>query len=461
MGGAPAPSPESVSVPSAQTAAARDAPAGWQAPLAHDGEPASLERWWAQFGDPVLSTLIAEAQAASPGLAQAGARIAEARELLARSGAAAVPALDVSAARLRGPVSFGGAPFVRTQDTALLQSSWEIDLFGGLDAARRGDAARLQARAAAWHEARVSIAAETAGRYATLRACEAQMALERAELASREASARLAARAVTVGLQAPAASDLAQALVAEQGARLQARSAQCELSIKALVALTGADEPALRARLAPGSARLPAPAAFAVDRVPARVLAQRPDIAAAERELVGAQADLDAAAARSLPRLAISGAIGPLRFDAAGVSLSGTTWSLGPTLSVPLFDAGVRAASRDSARARLDAAQAAWAGRVRDAVREVEEALLRLEAAARQTERTDVAAAAYRRSLGSVQARRVAGFASDVDLEEARRIALAAESALLALAHERVQAWIALYRAAGGGWSPQPQDVRR
>jgi outer membrane protein TolC len=128
---------------------------------------------------------------------------------------------------------------------------------------------------------------------------------------------------------------------------------------------------------------------------------------------------------------------------------------------VPLFDAGVRAASRDSARARLDAAQAAWAGRVRDAVREVEEALLRLEAAARQTERTDVAAAAYRRSLGSVQARRVAGFASDVDLEEARRIALAAESALLALAHERVQAWIALYRAAGGGWSPQPQDVRR
>ena len=73
---------------------------------------------------------------------------------------------------------------------------------------------------------------------------------------------------------------------------------------------------------------------------------------------------------------------------------------------------------------------------------------------------TDVAAAAYRRSLGTVQTRRLAGLASDVDLEEARRIALAAESALLTLAHERVQAWIALYRAAGGGWSPQPEEAR-
>lgn len=448
MRGAPPDQPPIAGIASA-------APAGWQAQQPHQGSPAVLGDWWSRLDDAVLPALIEAAQQASPGVAQAAARIAQAREAFTRAAGAGLPSLDAAAARVRGPVSFGGAPFLRTQDTLLAQAAWEIDLFGGLEAQRRAEGARVQARTAAWHEARVSVAAEVAARYAGLRHCEAQRELERTGLQSRQRTLELGLAGARAGFQAPAQVELLRAQVAEQAARMQAREAECDIGIKALVALTALDEPALRTRLAASSARLPSPAAFAIDSIPARVLAQRPDLATAERELAAALAEVDAASVNRLPRLQISGSIGPLRFDGAGVRLDTTTWSLGPSLTVPVFDAGVREAALEGARARLQAAESQWRARVRDAAREVEEALVRLSAAASQAEQSDKAVAAYRRSLGAVQTRRQAGLAGDLDIEEARRVALAAEGALKALAHERVQAWIALYRAAGGGWAPE------
>lgn len=445
------PSPE----PPAGARIEASAPVQWQAAQPHDGSMASLGDWWSRLDDPILPALIDAAQQASPGVALAGARIVQAREAFVRATGAGLPALDAAAARLRGPVSFGGAPFLRTQDTLLAQAAWEVDLFGGIEASRRAEAARLQARAAGWHEARVSVAAEVAGRYTGFRHCEAQRALEQAELRSHERSLELGIAAAGAGFQPPAQTELLRAQRAEQAVRLQAREAVCDIAVKALVALTALDEAVLRRKLASATARLPTPAAFAIDRIPARVLAQRPDVAAAERELAAALADVDAASRNRMPRLLISGSVGPLRFDGAGVRLDTTTWSLGPTLSVPIVDAGVREASLAAARARLEAADKQWRARVREAVREVEEALVQLSAAAGQAVQTDIAVTAYRRSLGTVQTRRQAGLAGDVEIEEARRIALAAERALLSLTHERVQAWIALYRAAGGGWTPE------
>ncbi len=444
-------------VPDAPQSARIDsvAPAHWHAAQPHQGSIASLNDWWSRLDDPVLPALIEAAQQASPGVAQAAARIVQAREAFVRATGAGLPALDAVAARVRGPVSFGGAPFLRTQDTLLAQAAWEMDLFGGLEASRRAEGARMQARAAGWHEARVSVAAEVAGRYSGLRHCEAQHALEQAELGSRERSLELGLAAARAGFQAPAQAELLRAQLAEQAVRLQAREASCDMTVKALVALTSLDEAVLRKRLASTRARLPTPAVFSIDRIPARVLTQRPDLAEAERELAAALADVDAASRNRMPRLLISGSVGPLRFDGAGVRLDTTTWSLGPTLSVPVFDSGMREAAREAARSRLQVAESQWRARVRDAVREVEEALVRLSAATRQAEQTDIAVAAYRRSLGAVQTRRQAGLAGDLDMEEARRSALAAEGALLTLAHERVQAWIALYRAAGGGWTPE------
>ena len=123
------------------------------------------------------------------------------------------------------------------------------------------------------------------------------------------------------------------------------------------------------------------------------------------------------------------------------------------SLTLPIFDAGRRAAAVDAAQARYEEAAALYRARVRQAVREVEEALLALDSARARNEDARVATEGYRASFTATEARYKGGLASLVELEDARRTALAAETALVALQRERVAAWIALYRAAGGGWS--------
>lgn len=419
----------------------------------HGGERSHLSAWWRQFDDPVLVELIDAAQQASASLAQAASRIVQAQSVLAQAGATVQPALDAAASRTRGPVSFGGPLLVRTQDLLQLQSSWEIDLFGARLREREAGTARLGAREAEWHDARVAVAAEVASQYLALRACEYQRALESADWVSRGATARLTRMAAAAGFQSGADLAIAQADVEEQAARLQAQRAECDLLVKALVAISDLDEIGLRARLAAGAERLPAPRGFVVEVVPAQLVAQRPDLAAAERELAAASAEIGVAIADRYPRMALSGAIGPLRFDAGTVSLSAMSWSLGPSLSVPLFDGGRRQSAQDAARARHQAADAVYREKVRQAIREVEQALVRLGSAARREAEIGRAAQGYQDGLAAVQSRRAAGLASDLALEQARRAALQVLAMQGVAQRERVSAWIALYRALGGGWT--------
>ena len=137
-----------------------------------------------------------------------------------------------------------------------------------------------------------------------------------------------------------------------------------------------------------------------------------------------------------------------------GASNDAQTWSIGPlAVTVPLFDGGRRAANVEATRARYDEAVAQYASRVRQAAREVEEALVNLESARLRMEDARTAADGFRSSFAATQARYRSGLGSLVELEDARRTALAAETALVSLQRERVAAWIALYRAVGGGWA--------
>jgi len=424
------------------------------------GGPRALRDWWARIGDDTLLGLVDAAQAASATLAQVGANIAQARAEAIAAGAAGLPALEAIASANRAAFTFGGPASLRTQLQAGAQASWEIDLFGGLAREREAARARLDARLAQSDDARVSLAAEVADAYVNHRYCELQVALAQADAQSRATTARLTAAAGDAGLQAPATVALAQASAADAAATLARQRAQCDAQVKALVALTAVDEPALRRRLAEGgrTATLPAPAALRVDAVPARVLAQRPDVAAAEREVAAASADIGVADAQRYPRLTLSGNVLPTRLSINGSPTLGlTTWSIGPSIALPLFDGGRRAANADAARARYVAAEARYRATVRAAVREVEDALVRL--ASVQARDADVRAAArgYAVALEAASARQRTGLGNLLEQEDARRTALAAQAAVTALEHERVAAWIALYRAVGGGWTePTP-----
>jgi NodT family efflux transporter outer membrane factor (OMF) lipoprotein len=225
--------------------------------------------------------------------------------------------------------------------------------------------------------------------------------------------------------------------------------------VKALVALTGQAEPALRTRLAGATSKLPQPAQIAVDAVPAQVLNQRPDLHAAARDVVAASADVSSAQAQRLPRITLAGSISAARFEAAGVSGDGTLWQVGPlAVSLPLFDGGTRRAGVDAAKARYEEAAAIYRARLRGAVREVEEALVQLQSTASRAEDARIAVEGYEASYRAADARFRGGVASLFELEDARRTAATAQSQYIELQREGVAAWIALYRALGGGWTP-------
>lgn len=430
------------------------APAAWQAALPPVGDAsttADLQAWWGRFSDPLLPELIAAAQAASPSLASAAARIERARAARAAAASAAGPQAGLGASATLGR-SVPGAPTAFSASVGA-QMAWEIDLFGGLAAARDAAQARLEGAQAGWHDARAAVAAETATSYLALRACEAQREQTALDAASRAETARLTGLAARAGFAAPADAALADAGAAQSRSQLGALRAQCDTLLKSLVEMTDLPEPVLRQRLAPATAALPRPPAIAPAELPAAALAQRPDIHAAARAVIAAAGDRADAQARERPQLSLSGNLAQTTLRSGGDTVSGLTWSFGPLQVVfPVLDGGARAAASAAAQAGYDEAVALYRAQVRRAVREVESALVAVQATAERGADAQRAAAGFEASLRATAARQRGGLASLFELEESRRNAVAAQIALIELQRDGAAAWIALYRALGGGW---------
>ena len=433
--------PEKVSVP---------APPAWHAPLPHNGSLTDLNGWWRGQGDPLLVQLIDAAQAASPTIATARSRLAQSRAERVAAGASLLPSLDaaVSTSRSNQQSTLPGG----TTSLAGLQAGWELDLFGARHAERDAAQARLAGATAGWHEGRVAVAAEVANQYYSLRACEELLAVAKLDAASRADTARLTTLTADAGFQAPATAALARASAAEGNSRATLQRALCDIDVKTLVALTAIDEPVIRARLA--ASRPVAAPAIAMTTLPAQLLAQRPDVFAAEREVAAASFDVGSAEAQRYPRLSLSGAIGIGNFHSGGQSIRSDTWTIGPVaLTLPIFDAGRRSANVDAARARYDAAVIAYRASARRAVSEVEQALVSLDSSTSRSSDAQVSLEGYRIAFVAAEDRYKNGFGSLLELEDARRTRLAAENAVVTLQRERNAAWVALYRAAGGGWT--------
>jgi NodT family efflux transporter outer membrane factor (OMF) lipoprotein len=430
------------------------APTVWHAPLPHQGSVGSLTQWWQQQGDPLLVELIAAAQAVSPSVSQALARVEAARAQQAAARGALLPNLGAQIAATRG-VSQPNLPVATTQQIGL-QAAWELDLVGANRAVSRAAVAQVESSQAQWHDARVSVAAEVANLYYGLTNCTQQLALARRDAASRHQTARLTDINAKVGFLAPSMAAMARASAADASSRVTQQSALCEQTTKALVALTAVSEPVLKEKMTLAPAEHAQAAIFSIATVPAETIAQRPDVFSAERDVIVASAQVGNTKAQRLPRLTLAGSIAGTRMTTNGVDLEGTTWSFGPlAINLPLFDGGQRAAAVTASEANYAAVVMAYRAKVRQAVREVEEALVNLQSTEARTQDAKVSTQGYAETLAATQARFGQGLASLVELEDARSNALASESAQLGLALERNRAWVALYRALGGGFEPQ------
>lgn len=430
----------------------------WLAPLPHQGSVGELSLWWQQQGDTLLVSLIEAAQRQSPTVAQASTRIEEARANQALANSALLPNFSAQIGSTRG-VSQVGIP-VATSSQAAVLASWELDVVGANSAVSKALIAQVEGTQAQWHAARVSVAAEVANAYFSLSSCRQMQALAQGDTLSHQETARLTAINAKAGFVAESVAALARANAADSNSRWTQQSGQCEILTKSLVALTAVPEADLKAQLQKSFEQPKKALPFSISSVPAKTITQRPDVYAAERDLVVAAAQVGSAKAQSLPRLSLNGSIGALRVGTGGIEQDESTWSFGPlTLSLPLFDGGRRVAAVTASESAYQSAIVGYQFKVRNAVREVEEALVNLNSSQARETNSQVASQGYGQSLAATQARFNQGMANLVELEDARRNAFAAHSALLALQMQRNLAWVALYRAVGGGFEPQQSNV--
>ncbi|MCL2894750.1 efflux transporter outer membrane subunit [Brenneria tiliae] len=431
--------------PSPQKDALSAAPAAWRA----DAPPGDVVQagWWRAFGDPRLTAAVERALAGNTDLAVAEARIREAEALAVQARSALLPSLNgsISAQDARSLSAATGRASTSTTVQPQLQAAYEVDLWGRVRASDNAARAALQASRYARDAAALSVAAATARAYVQLASLDAQSAVARDTLASRNESLRVATQRAQAGYTSRL--ELAQAEVEQRAAAR--RIPELELAVRqqenALRLLTGETPGAVeRSRFATLAVPTPAPG------LPSALLARRPDIAQSEAELLSADATFASERAALLPQVSLTASIGRLFVEHIDPV---TVWNLGGSLLAPLFDGGRLAAQADAAEARRD--QAAWAYRavVLNAFAETENAL---EGVVRlQSQSTEAAAqrAAVAEALKHARNRYRAGYASYLEELDAQRGLFNSEVELIQLRQSRLLNAVTLYQALGGGWS--------
>jgi multidrug efflux system outer membrane protein len=423
-------------------------PAQWRSP-ALAGAPVERD-WWRSFGDPVLDQLVSQAEQNNGDVRVALSRLQEYQARVRIASSAQAPTLTAGLtpgrARVIGPF---GTPVDGTSLTGQVQASYELDLFGRLERtteASRFDLAAQQALAAATS---LAVAANTASGYLNLRGLDAQLALARATLASRQRSFDLARRQFEVGYSSRLDQSQAEAELHTTAAvvpQLERAIAQQE---NALNVLLGASPGPVARGTGLLDLRPPAIAAG----LPSELLRRRPDIAQAESALAALDASLAAARDQLLPSIRLTTSLGAQATSLPNLLNSpNELWSVGASILAPVFDAGRLRAQAEIAGTLRDRAVFGYETAVRTAFAETENALTAVqrlneqlvEAQARQVASAEVLRIAHNRYAN--------GYASYLEELDAQRNAFAAENNVLQLRASLLAAHVDLYRALGGGW---------
>lgn len=420
---------------------------GWLAAAPAD----TLDRgpWWRLFGDPVLDDLVPRVAQDNQTVAGAAAAVDAARAAVRVQRAGLFPTLGLEAGATRsGNVS----PSSASNSFKLgLGASWEPDLWGRVGDAVTAAGARAQASEADLAAATLSAQATLAQDYLGLREADAEIALLTRTVDAYQAALRITKNRYDAGVAAhtdvlQAQTQLANAqsdLAAEQRTRAQLQHA---LAVLLGQPPAGFALPVVATPVATVPAIPPG--------VPSTLLQRRPDVAAAERAVAAANADVGAARTAWFPAFTLSGDIGQ---DASRLAdlfkSSATTWSFGVAVAQGLFDGGLRSAQVDAARASWRQSVASYRQASLTAFQEVEDALVAADSLAKQGETRRVAADAATQTEARMMNRYRAGQASYGDVVQAQVASLSAQRALLQAALARQDAAVQLVQAVGGGWS--------
>ena len=442
---------------------------GWQEARQSgiDTQPAELAKWWTEFKDPLLDSLVERAVKSNLDLRIAEARIREARGALGVVGADLWPTVDVSGSYTRnrasgnavgspsqGAVAAPGGGRQLEQDLFKtgFDSGWEIDIFGG--ARRRIEAAEANVEASV-EERRavlVTLLGDVAKNYIDLRGFQRRLAVAQENLRAQRETLSITKVRFDAGLASDLEVAQAEGQVGATAAQIPILQSGLKQALYRLDVLLGAQPGVLSAELA-NETPIPALPPQARVGLPAELLRRRPDIRRAERQLAAATAQVGAATADLYPKFSLIGTFG-LQSISAGDWLTGRSrfWSIGPTISWPVFDAGKIRANIEIRNAQQEQALRLYEKSVLTALEDVENALANYGNEQTRYRFLIDAVAANRRAVQMANELYTRGLIPFLDVLDAQRSLYAAENDLTQSEAIMASNLVALYKALGGGW---------
>lgn len=417
--------------------------------------PPELSQWWLQLRDPLLNTLITEAVEGNLDVALAKAKIREARATYREQKGTLVPSLDSSASttRTRSASADGRSDAgVNTQYQGGFDASWELDLFGGNRRGLEAAQYRVEAAEEELRDTLVTLVGDVASYYIQAREYQALLTLARSSAVSQRKTAKLTREQFTAG-EATGVDDAkadAQALSTE--ADIPTYQISYSQTVHRLSILLGQPPSALEERLKKSGA-IPLPKAPVSTGIPADILLNRPDVRLAERQLAQYTAKIGQAEANRYPSISLTGDIATSALSASDLGKKSTIgWSLGPTLSVPIFQGGQLKAAVDVAKAQRDQYFVSYQAAVLDAMEDIENAIVSLSQTRTRYAKLASSAASYRRAADLSRTLNEAGAVDFLDVLDAERSLYSAEEALIQSRADIATYFIAVNKALGGGW---------
>jgi NodT family efflux transporter outer membrane factor (OMF) lipoprotein len=434
-------------------------------PAANPASGADALRWWRLWQDEGLARLVESVEVNNQNVLAAQAQLRQALAVIDASRASLYPAVTASlpATRAQGVSSSTTGSSVissgaTTRNTVRLSSSvsWEADLWGRIGRNIEAGEASAQASAADLAATLLSARATLVQSWLQWRMLGAQLALLERSIAAYERALQITRNRFEAGVAQR--SDVSQAESQLQGVlaqRLELGLQRLQLQ-NAMAVLLGRNPGSLAAAelesLAADATRLPVIPEVPLG-LPSALLERRPDVAAAERRVAAANAQIGVARAAFFPTLTLGGTLGYQNTRLAElVNTSNRFWSLGPTLAMTLFDAGARSAQQAQAAAAWDKSVASYRQTVLTALQEVEDNLAAVRWLEQEQAAQRKAADAAAETLVIAQNQYLAGTVSYLNVVTAQSASLGAERAVLDIALRRMNAGVALVRALGGGW---------
>jgi multidrug efflux system outer membrane protein len=440
-------------------------PTGFKSQPAGEAGPPIAPDWWRLYADPELERLIASAQASNQTLRQAVARVDEARALARVAGSYLYPtvSLDPSYSRTRYSKTRVSTntrlPINRGIDlnnwTIPLDLSYEVDVWGRVRRSLEAANATAAATADDVGVVRLTVETDAAQFYYTIRALDAQIQILKDTVTSYEEQVRLLSVQLRTGLVSGIVVSQAQAQLKATQAQLSNTARARADTEHALAILCGRAAPSFTVASNPLQEVSPpvVPAGL-----PAQLLARRPDVAEAEKNVVAANAQIGVATAEFYPRFMLTASAG---FNSVNADMLFTWQSrvaqIMPSISIPLFQGGRLRANLDATKARYRQTVAAYVEQVLVAYGDVEDALTDLHSFGEQVASLRDAVAESRNYLRLAQVQYRQGLVDYLLVIDAERTLLANQLSLAQAVNFQMDASIHLIKALGGGWTP-PED---